>query len=84
LNFWTRNNSEKREKQIPAPWPIPIHNLSLMPKVWNVAIGQPGLAAWLYSLPAPAHLLVPEGEKLEKVLDFIATTKTSVLTLFSY
>jgi len=47
--------------------------------VWNIPAGQPGLAAWLCSLPA-------EHGKLEKILDFLATvTNISVLsTLFSY
>jgi len=29
----------------------------MMSMVWNISIGQLGLAAWLCSLPAPAHLL---------------------------
>jgi len=28
----------------------------MMPRVWNISVGQRGLAAWLRSLPAPAHL----------------------------
>jgi len=30
----------------------------MMPVVWNIVVGQLGLAAWLCSLPGPAHLLV--------------------------
>jgi len=26
--------------------------------VWNISTGHPGLAAWLCSLPAPAHRLI--------------------------
>jgi len=44
--------------EIPAPRPTPIHKLSMMSMVWNISIGQLGLAAWLSSLPAPAHLLI--------------------------
>jgi len=29
-----------------------------MSMVWNISFGQHGLAAWLCSLPAPAHLLI--------------------------
>jgi len=36
----------------------PIHKSSMTSMVWNISIGQRGLAAWLCSLPAPAHLLI--------------------------
>jgi len=49
---------EIRVRKLPAPWPNPIHNLSMMSMVWNISTGQLGLAAWLCSLPAPAHLLI--------------------------
>jgi len=34
-----------------------------------------GLSVWLCSLPAPAHLLLAEYEKVGKVPDFLATTE---------
>jgi len=43
---------------IPAPWTTSIYKLGMMSMVWNNSTGQPGLAAWLCSLPAPAHLLI--------------------------
>ena len=46
------------KENIPAPWPTPIYKLSMMSMVGNISIGQLGLAAWLCSLPAPAHLLL--------------------------
>jgi len=54
--------SEKRgsislKEGIPAPWLTPSHKQSTTSVVWNISIGQLGLAAWLCSLPAPAHLL---------------------------
>jgi len=54
--------------------------------VWDIPPGQLGLAAWLCSLPVPAHLLIARHRKQKEVLDFLATTKTvSVLsTSFSY
>jgi len=49
--------TEMRKKEIPAPLSTPIHKLSTTSMVWNIPIGQLGRAAWLCSLPAPAHLL---------------------------
>ena len=66
-NSWRSSNSWKREdskptenerEKIPAPQPTPIHKRSITSMVWNISIGQLGLAAWLWSLPAPAHLLL--------------------------
>jgi len=34
--------------------------------VWNVSIGQLGLAAWLCSLPAGVHLLISKTWETEK------------------
>jgi len=48
--------------------------------VWNISIGQLGLAAWLRSLPAPAHPPLAEHEKLEKVPHFVATPKNISVT----
>jgi len=31
--------------------------------LWNISAGQPGLAAWLCSLPAPARWLTGKLEK---------------------
>jgi len=59
-NSWTREdlNPWERERELPVPQPIPSHKLSMMSMVWNISTGQLGLAAWLCSLPAPAHLLI--------------------------
>jgi len=48
------SNSRKREEPILAPWPTPIY------KVYGMEYFHwPGwLAAWLWSLPDPAHLLI--------------------------
>jgi len=43
--------------------------------VWNISTRQLGLAAWLCSLPAPAHYSLAEQGRLEKALDFTATTE---------
>jgi len=48
---------EKRREHL-ALWPTPIHKLSMTSMVRNISLGQLGLAAWLCSLPAPAHLLI--------------------------
>ena len=50
-NSWKKRNS-------PAPRPMPIYKLSVTSMVRNISTGQLGLAAWLCSLPAPAHLLI--------------------------
>jgi len=47
-----------REKRVPAPQQTPIRKLSMMSMVWNISVAQLVLAAWLCSLPAPAHLLI--------------------------
>jgi len=49
--------SGKKEVSCPTQ-PAPIHKPSMMSVVWNISTGQLGLAAWLCSLPAPAHLLM--------------------------
>jgi len=70
--------TEKRrlKKKIPAPWPTLIYKLRMTSMVWSISMGQLGLAAWLCSLPAPAHLLISwVWETGEKVLDFIAPTE---------
>jgi len=46
--------------------PTPIYKLSMISVVWNISTGQPGLAAWLCSLPAPAHLLFSQTWETEK------------------
>jgi len=93
LKSWTREdlNSWKRElknekKRIPAPpCPTPIYKLNMTSMIWNISIGQLGLAGH-----APSQLLhtcsLAEYEKLKKVLDILATTENiSVLpTIFSY
>ena len=68
------------------PAPTPTHKLSTTSVMWNISIGQLGLAAWLCSLPAPAHLLVSSIlENWKKSLISQRQLKTSVLsTFFSY
>jgi len=70
------SNSQKREeKSIPAPSPTPIHKLSVMSMVWNISIGHLGYLSGC-APPQPLHTCSSaESEKLEKALDFIATTK---------
>jgi len=36
----------------------PIHKLRMMSVIWNISIGQLGLAVWLCFLSAPACLLI--------------------------
>ena len=69
------SNSQNKEGQIPAPRQIPINKLRLTSMVWNISIGHLGLAVWLCSLPAPAHLFISWIREIENVLDFLATTK---------
>jgi len=40
--------------------------LSMTSMVWNISIGQLELAAWLCSLPAPAHLLISQKWETQK------------------
>jgi len=54
-NSWKSLNSQK--KRIPAPWPTPIHKLSMMSMLWNISTGQLGLS-FCAPFPAPAHLLI--------------------------
>jgi len=74
-------NSQKREEPIAFCSPAnSLHKWSMMPTVWNISTAQLGC------LPgcAPSQLLHPcssaECEKLEKVLDFIATTENITVT----
>jgi len=51
--------------------------------VWNISIGQTGLAAWPCALPALVHLRSSQTLETEKVLDFLAMTKNvNVLSTF--
>jgi len=58
-----------------SPQPTLIPKLSMMSMVWNISVGQLGYLSGC----APSQLLhicsLAEYEKLEKVLDFIATTE---------
>ena len=67
---------KRLKNTIPAPRPTHFHKLSMTPMVWNVSTGQPGLSAWLCSLPALQACSWAGYEKLEEVLDITATTKT--------
>jgi len=50
---------EKEKKKVfLAPQPTSIYKLSMTPVVQNISIGHLGLAVWLCSLPAPAHLVI--------------------------
>ena len=49
---------ETPRKRVPAPQTTPICEVSRTSMVWNISIGQLGLAVWLCSLPTPAHLLI--------------------------
>jgi len=49
---------KKRKRSTPAPWPTPFYKLGRRSQVWNICTGQLGVAAWLCSLPSPAHLLI--------------------------
>ena len=51
---------------VPDPQPTSICILSMMSTIWNISTGQLGLAAWLCSLPAPAHLLFSQTWETEK------------------
>jgi len=64
---WThRKRPNLWEKGIPATWPIPIDRLSMTSMVWNISVGQPGLAVWLCSLLALVYLLISQTLKTEK------------------
>jgi len=55
--FKTHGNQE--ELMASSPQPTPIYRMSSMIyMIWNISIGQPGLAACLCSILAPAHLLI--------------------------
>jgi len=86
------NSQPKEESKLPelreqnsfplTPLPTPIHKLRVTITIRNVSIGQLGYLSGC----APAQLLqtcsLAEYEKLEKVLDFIATTeKISVINI---
>ena len=49
-----------------SPEPTPIDKLIMASMVWNISIAQLWLAAWLRSLPAPAHLLISQTWETEK------------------
>ena len=83
-NSWKNSNSQTRAglnswkweaRRIPALHLTPIHKLSMMFKVWNISIGQVGLAVWLCSLPASAQLLISWIWETGKSPWFIATTE---------
>jgi len=70
----------KGQTSLPAPQPTPIHKLNTTSMVWHISTGQRGCLAVLRpSSCTPAHQL--QYKKLEKVLDFIATTENSVINI---
>ena len=81
--IWTHGKEKSRE--LPAPWPVPIHKLSVTSMVWIISIGQLGYLSGC----TPSQLLhtcsLAEYKKLEKVLISEKQLKTSaLLTFFSY
>ena len=73
----------ERERYLPAPWPTPIHKLSMTSVVWNISIGQLGCL----SVCAPSQLLrtcsLAEYEKIwKKSLILYQQLKTPVLSTF--
>ena len=71
----TQEKGSNSGKRVFSPWPTFIYKMSMMSMVWNISIGQLGLAVRLCSLPTLAHLLISQTWKSKKVLDFLATTK---------
>jgi len=63
-----RKQTEVREKASSCPQPTHIYTPSMMSMVWNISISQPGLAAWLRSLPAPVQLLFSQTWETENSL----------------
>jgi len=53
-----RGSELTKKRRLLAPQPTSIYKVSITSMVRSISINQPGLAAWLCSLPAPAHLLV--------------------------
>jgi len=53
-------------KRVAPSQPTPIYILSMTSMVWNISIGQLGLADGLCSLPAPAHLLINQTRETER------------------
>jgi len=49
---------KRRADSLLPPQPPSIHKLRMMFLLWNIFIGQLGLAGWLCYLLAPAHLLI--------------------------
>ena len=71
---WTHGKRvQLTEKRVSAPWPTPIHKPSMTSMVWNISIDQLGLAAWLCSLPAPAHLLISQTQETEETPWFLSS-----------
>jgi len=75
--------SPNSRKRVPAPLPTPAYILNVTSTVWNISIGQPGCLSGHAPTQLPHTCSLAECEKLEKVLEFIVTTKTiSVLSTF--
>jgi len=47
-------------------WPTSVYILSMTSMVWNISLGQLGLAAWLCCLPALVHLIISPTQETEK------------------
>ena len=58
-----KRGSEPTEmRTIPAPQPRPVHTLSTPSMARSMSAGQPGLAVWPCSLPAPAPCSLNTGD----------------------
>jgi len=71
---------ELPEEEVPASPPTPIYKPSMTSKGWNIFTGQLGVAVWLYSLPAPAHLLLAEHGKLKTSVYYQHSSHTKYKT----
>jgi len=58
IELMEKKRVELLEKRFLSPWSASFYELNMTSMVWNISVGQLGLAAWLCSCPAPAHLLI--------------------------
>jgi len=75
--------THRKEKKIAAPQPTTVYKLSMKSMVWNISIGQLGLAV---PGSSPSQLLhtssLAEYGRQENVLDFLVTTENiSVISI---
>jgi len=65
----------RRAESFLPPQPTPIDNLNLTSMVWSISPGQLGRLSGCAPSQLPHTCSSAEHEKLERVLDFIATTE---------